>query len=61
MKTEELIATLNLLCLPILGVLFGVSELLGNAEAPESISRTAQRYQDLTNETDKTGGAPTAA
>jgi hypothetical protein len=50
-KPEEVVETLNLLCLPVIGVLLGVSELLGYAETPAGIASAAAEYKRLTEET----------
>ena len=51
-KPDEIIETLNLLCLPVIGVFFGVNELLsGNKQATPAIGAVAAEYQRLTERT----------
>jgi hypothetical protein len=50
-KPEQVVETLNLLCLPVIGVFLGVSELLGHTETPVEIGAVAAEYQRLTEET----------
>jgi hypothetical protein len=45
----EVIEMLNLMCLAVIGVFFGVAELLGQANAP--ISRMAAEYQEVSKQT----------
>ena len=48
LQADEVIATLNLLCLPVLGVLLGVGELLAYATPPVEIQNAASEYKRLT-------------
>jgi hypothetical protein len=57
-KSDEIVETLNLLCLPVIGVFLGVSELIGNKETPVTLSKIATEYQRLTEETGKPSGSP---
>ncbi len=50
-KRDEIIETLNFVCLPVIGVFLGVSELLGTNDMPPSVANAAQEYQRLTNAT----------
>jgi uncharacterized protein YdcH (DUF465 family) len=49
----EVIETINLLCLPVIGVFLGVSELLGSKETPPDLGAIAVEYKRLTEETGK--------
>ena len=51
MKVSEEIETLNLLCLPVLGVFLNVSQLLGHEEAPPELERISRAYVRLTEAT----------
>lgn len=44
----EIVETLNLLCLPVIGVFLGVSHLLGQEEVAPWLYTIAQEYQRLT-------------
>ena len=48
MKLSEEIETLNLLCLPVLGVFLNVSQLLGHEETPPELHWISQEYVRLT-------------
>ncbi len=46
--SDEVVETLNLLCLPVVRVFLGVSHLLGHAETPPRLQDVAEEYKRLT-------------
>jgi Family of unknown function (DUF5677) len=51
-KPGEIIETLNLLCLPVIGVFFGVNELItGSTIVPAALGEVAAEYKQLTEVT----------
>lgn len=50
-KPDEVVETLIFVCLPVIGVFLGVSELLGINETPPFIGKVAEEYRYMTEAT----------